>query len=676
MCSVREDPDHTGGGPEQLHDILLLYSLALSVGTSLDLRLNCDAFLQMLMARRSLSSVHLWLFEDSGAREGPARLVYSLPESTIEQERRRDHPVFIRTRTEPAWTMTSADPAFEHVAPEHVGRDGAVAVYALGTIGVLELFEADRAEPFGPRELNQLRNVLGKFTVSIEGCLSHGRVRSSEQKYRSLFEESRDIVFMSSPEGKLLDINPAGVRLLGYRSQAEVLTLDIASEIYANPADWAAYKRQIEAQGHVQDYEIVLQRADRRRITVLETSSPVRNEAGEVLAYRGIMRDVTEQRELEQQFIQAQKMESLGMLAGGIAHDFNNLLTGILGYASLLKSSPADRHERYIDTIEQSARRAQDLTSQLLAFARGGKYNVNAVNINRIVRETALLLDRVLGARVHLQSILAENLPTVEVDQSQIQQVIMNLCVNGRDAMPDGGTLTIRTGRSDGASIAGTEGVVARVGPFVTISVTDSGIGMDNDTVQRVFEPFFTTKEKGQGTGLGLALVYGVVKNHNGLVEVTSARGMGTTFRVLLPVSGKPEVDEPVEEAVAPSHGREQVLVVDDDTVLRVLTREILENNGYAVTTAADGEEAIEAFRHADGAIDIVVLDMVMPKLDGLGTLRGLQEMDPEVKVILSTGYSRDARAQETMKAGVRGFVKKPYSPSELLAMVRAVLDA
>lgn len=500
-------------------------------------------------------------------------------------------------------------------------------------------------------------------------------LRESEKRYRSLFEESKDLVFIASPSGRFVDINPAGIELLGYSSKNDILNMDMAREFYANAGDRDSFMQSLGEAGFVRDYELALKKKDGQTITVLVTANVVQSSDGKIKGYRGIMRDITRQKQLEQQLLQAQKMESLGTLAGGIAHDFNNLLGGILGYASLAKTKLPETHKiyGYVNTIEKSAARAAELTSQLLAFARGGRYEVRSVNLNNIVRETLEIIGRTFDKSIEIESCLLPKLPTIEADVSQLQQVLMNLCVNARDAMPNGGKLTVAT---NVASLAGNSRKDHRrrtEEQYVTLSVIDTGVGMDRETARRAFEPFFTTKEEGKGTGLGLSMVYGVVENHGGHVRLESEPGEGTTFTIYLPMGGKPEAPE-LSENVSTEGGNELILVVDDEESIRSLAKDILEDYGYRVLLAGDGLEAIEVYREYGGQIGLVILDMIMPKMGGRETFLKLKEINPSVKALLSSGYSQNGKTVEIIKSGVLGFVQKPYQLDELLSKIRRTL--
>jgi PAS domain S-box-containing protein len=518
--------------------------------------------------------------------------------------------------------------------------------------------------------------VLGNVNDITERKRAEEQIQASEEKYRTLFEESRDVVYLGTLEGSFLDINPAGIELFGYSTKEELLRTGLLRELYAQPEDREALQKRIAEQGFVKDYELLLRKKDGKRLTALVTANAVHDSGGNIIAYRGIMRDVTEQKQLEQQVQQAQKMESIGTLAGGIAHDFNNLLCGILGYASLLKANIPSSHAcfDYVNTIEKSANRAAELTAQLLGFARGGKYKPRPADLNTVVNETVQIVSRTIDKSIEIKTSLGSSLPTVEMDTGQMQQALLNLCINAADAMPGGGQLTIQT---DIATITDSpkRSAEARPGVYVVLSVKDTGVGMDKETMRRIFEPFFTTKEKGKGTGLGLSMVYGIVDNHGGFIDAHSEPGAGSTFRVYLPASGKPEIKDP-PKVETPCGGSQTILVVDDEEVVRSLAKDTLENHGYKVLVAQDGMEAIATYTNCGGAIDLVILDMAMPRLAGRETFMKLREVDPNVKALLCTGYSQSGKAQEILDIGATGFVQKPYQLDELLSQVKAALQA
>lgn len=502
-------------------------------------------------------------------------------------------------------------------------------------------------------------------------------LQRSEEKYRTLFEESGEVIFIVSSERKLTDINPAGVELLGYSSKQELLEADIGRDLLLDPENEQAFWKIMREKGCVRDFEVVLKRKDGREVVGNATADAVRDDKGNIAAYRGIMRDITEQKRLQRQLFQAQKMGNIGTLAGGIAHDFNNLLGGILGYASFMKTK-IEEHDpfyRYIDTIEKSATKAAQLTKWLLGFARGGKHDTKPIDINSVVDETINIISRTLGKAIEIKACLQRPLPTIEADPAQLQNALMNLCVNARDAMEGKGELSIRTEVETVTKDFVKTHMGAREGSYVTLSVTDTGVGMDEETQKKIFEPFFTTKEEGKGTGLGLSMVHAIVKNHGGFMLIYSQPDRGTTFNIYLPVSGKPEA-QGASAVKAPRGGNELVLVVDDDESIRALAKETLETFGYRVLSAENGKEAISAYERHKSEIDLVILDMDMPKMGGHETFSKLKEINPKVRALLSTGYGQNEKTQGILDSGVRGFIQKPYRIDAMLSKMRNVLDA
>ncbi len=404
--------------------------------------------------------------------------------------------------------------------------------------------------------------------------------------------------------------------------------------------------------------------------------SPIRDDKGNINGIVLVFRDITEKIKLEKQLTQAQKMESIGMMAGGVAHDFNNILAAILGYASFIKVKipTDDPNFKYVETIERSAQRGAELTAQLLTFTRGGKQDIKPVNVNSIVRETVKIISSTFDKAISIETRLFDGLPFVQADEVQMQQLLMNLCVNARDAMPQGGTLSIETDMIMIHERDTTFYMGAKAGNYVSLSITDTGIGMDKDTLDKIFDPFFTTKEKGKGTGLGLSMVYGVVKNHGGFEKVTSEPGKGTTFKIYFPAGD--HIEQQAEKLKkAPQHGDEVILVVDDEEPIRLFVKDVLESYGYTVKLAENGNQAIDIFEKEHKDIDLVILDMIMPKMGGLQTYLKLKMINPKVRAFLSSGYSPDGQAGEILRRGVNGFLQKPYEMNDLLIKVREILD-
>jgi signal transduction histidine kinase/CheY-like chemotaxis protein len=403
---------------------------------------------------------------------------------------------------------------------------------------------------------------------------------------------------------------------------------------------------------------------------------------GKAIGRIGVARDIrdrkqaAEEREkLEAQLQQMQRMEALGTLGGGVAHDFNNLLMGIQGRTSLMLMDKDSSHPdfEHLKGIEDYVKSAANLTKQLLGFARGGKYEVKPTDINELVKKSSNMFGRT-KKEIKIHGKYQKDVWTIESDQGQIEQVLMNLYVNAWQAMPGGGELYLQTENvsldEDYIKLFGIE-----PGRYVKISVTDTGVGMDEATRQRIFEPFFTTKEMGRGTGLGLASVYGIIKNHGGFINVYSEKGEGAAFNIYLPASEsevrgrRPEVSEDVR------HGDETVLLVDDEDMIIDVGEQLLQKLGYEVLIARSGKEAIEIYEKDKDKIDIVILDMIMPDMSGGDTFDSLKETNPEIKVLLSTGYSIDGQATEILNRGCNGFIHKPFNMKQLSGKLREILD-
>ena len=653
-------------------------------------------------------------------------------------------------------------------------------------------------------EISRLGSDFNKMAAALESQNQMRRI--SEEKYRTLFDESLDAIFVSTPEGKYLDINQAGVELFGYSSKEEMLGLDINKDIYLNLEDRIAYKQILEEQGFVKDYELRLKRKDGGIVTILASAIAVRDKHGNIVEYRGINRDITKHkqaekelaeitqrlqlavnsaelgiwdwdtvnnsmvwddpmlelygltretfsggieawhnglhpedrittieecqaalrgdkewdtefriiqpngtvkhikangivirdsvgkhirmlginfditahRNLERQLRQTQKMEAIGQLAGGVAHDFNNLLQAIFANVHLLKI----RHKNHgidveeVSEIDALSNRAVALTQSLLAFSRKQHINIKPMNLNASIRETEKILARTIGEDIHLTLQLTEANTTVHADSNQIGQILINLAANARDAMPKGGELTIRTELTflDKAFVK-MHGY-GRFGEYVLMTVTDTGIGMDAATRQSIFEPFFTTKQVGKGTGLGLSTVYGIVTQHEGFIDVYSELDKGTVFKVYLPA-----LEEKAEAKESNGHfeleaATETVMLVEDDSSLRLAMAKMLQGFGYTVIEACDGDEAVAKFVEHKNEIHLVLMDVIMPRKGGADAFRELKATKPDIEIILMSGYAGDFLSGKLRMEDDIHFITKPISPKELYAKIRSVLKS
>jgi two-component system, cell cycle sensor histidine kinase and response regulator CckA len=498
----------------------------------------------------------------------------------------------------------------------------------------------------------------------------------SEARYRSLVQSSAYGIYRSSLEGKFLDVNPALIAMLGYESAEEVLRLDPQRDVFLNGEEQARLIEEFRRTGRMDGIEVRWKRKNGSAITVRVSGKAVIS-GDEAELMEAIAEDVTERRALEEQFRQAQKMEAVGRLAGGVAHDFNNLLMVISGYAEVILESMDPEHPLHgkARAIQQASDRATTLTRQLLAFSRKQLLELKVVDVNAIIEDMERLLRPLIGENIELVTTLAAGAGHTRADAGQLEQVLMNLVVNAKDAMPDGGRIAIKTENITLDDSHRGDKTFIRLGDYVMISVADNGLGMNKETQSRIFEPFFTTKEKGKGTGLGLSTVYGIVKQSGGYLMVQSEPGCGTTFTMYLP-----RVDEAAESrnvAAAgrvPAGGSETVLLVEDEESVRQLVRETLESKGYRVLEADNGEAGLAVAAQCQEQIDLVITDVVMPELGGRELAQRLVKQRPHIKVLYLSGYTEDAIANEgTIESG-KAFLQKPFTLQSLARKVREVL--
>ncbi len=510
--------------------------------------------------------------------------------------------------------------------------------------------------------------------------------REAEARYRDLFENANDMIYTRDLDGYFTSVNGMGERLTGYtREQLLAMSLEqLFSPEYLHLRAEEILKHQSEAALAVAE-ELEFIRKDGTRVFV-EVSSRLIYETGRPTGVQGIARDVSERKRaeeqrklLEDQLLQAQKMESIGTLAGGVAHDFNNMLTAIIGNIQLvLESTPPESLDYPMLTeIEKAATRATALTRQLLTFSRRQPIERRTIDLNATINELSQMLRRLIGEHVDVAIRLADQLSLIFADPAQIQQVVMNLAVNARDAMPGGGHLLIATREVELDEQDCRNHPWARPGRYAQLIVGDTGTGMDAELQQRIFEPFFTTKERGKGTGLGLSVVYGIIKQHEGFVQVDSAPERGTTFTIFLPV---PTVTLGV---VVPDlsplvrGGNETILVAEDEASLRYLASTVLERLGYTVILAEDGLEAVNLFRANQSRIDLVILDLVMPRFSGRDALELMRAIRPDLRALFVTGYDDAAAHVPGVDALISGtnLLQKPYRVDMLGSRVREMLD-
>lgn len=524
-------------------------------------------------------------------------------------------------------------------------------------------------------ELGIIQNVAGQ----LAGAVSHVQLNQQYQRLSAAIEQTAESVIITGSDGVIVYVNPACERISGY-SRAEIIGQNPSMfksgqhppEFYAGM--WAAIHSGAIWHGRVTN-------KNKERDFYIQdiTIAPIKNSRQEITHYVSVQRDMTRELKLEEQYRQTEKMASIGQLAGGIAHDFNNLLTAINGFAELLKTRMAhtDPNLDWVEQILRSGQRAADLVAQLLAFSRKQIIQPKVLNLNEIVDKTDQMLRRIIGEDILLHPLPAPNLGQVRVDPTQFEQVILNLAVNARDAMPKGGQLTIETGNVTLDDHYAATHLEVTPGPYVMLAVTDTGTGMSKEVQAHIFEPFFTTKGVGKGTGLGLATIYGIVKQNNGHIWLYSEVGKGSTFKIYLP--RHQEAVPPPEELSAAEYplaaGRATILLVEDNDEVRSLTRLILQDQGYTLLEAHNGKTALQLAQSYPGTIDLLLTDVVMPGMSGRQLFKHLIRQRPGLKVVYMSGYTDNVIAHHgVLDAGIP-FVEKPFSPRKLLQIVHGVLN-
>ncbi|MGD9159307.1 MAG: response regulator [Desulfobacteraceae bacterium] len=532
-------------------------------------------------------------------------------------------------------------------------------------------------------EKEAVQEALSNRNVELEEM--NTRLKESEERYRLLVETMNDGLIMEDLKGTITYVNHKFMRMMGY-DEDELLGKQ-ASE-FLDDSNFRTYSKYTEEchGGDISPYELTWVKKDGTLLPTIVSPQSILGPGGLLRGSFAVITDITERknaeeekRNMEQHLQQAQKMESIGTLAGGISHDFNNSLQAIIGYTQILIMDKTEDNPEYtkLASIERAAKRASELTQQLLAFSRKVESKMKPVDLNKEVKEVKNLLERTIPKMIEIEPELEKNLQIVNADPSQIEQIMMNLAVNARDAIGEEGKIIIRTENTvlSENDCKNLPGLVP--GNYAVLSMTDNGKGMTKEESERIFEPFFTTKAAGKGTGLGLSMVYGLVTKHNGHVACTSEQGVGTTFRIYLPAINQvvPETADKKEKDI-PSGGTETVLIVDDEPFVRELGEQILSKFGYNVIAASDGETALEIYFQDKEKISLVILDLIMPGMGGKRCLDEFIKKDPEVKVIIASGYSPDGDAKSAMDSGAKGFISKPYNVKNMLSEVRGVLDA
>jgi len=502
----------------------------------------------------------------------------------------------------------------------------------------------------------------------------YSKAKRAEQIYRSLLHSSADAIATYDLEGRTVYISPAFTKIFGWtleEMKGKRMPFVPQSE---SESSMAIIRNLVERGTPCQGFETKRYTKDGRLLDVSISASRYNDHQGNPIGTLVILRDISEKKRLEAQLQYIERMEAIGTLAGGIAHDFNNLMMGMLGNISLIlydvgSDSP---HYEKLKNIEKLIQSGSKLTSQLLGYARKGKYEVRAVNLNQLVEESSETFGRT-RKEIVIHRELTEDLSSVMGDEAQIQQILMNLFINAADAMPGGGDLFLKTSNVTHEDI-GDKSYKPKSGDYILLIVRDTGTGMGQKVMDRIFEPFFTTKELGRGSGLGLASVYGIIKGHGGYIDVESKEGQGTIFSIYLPASEK-SIRKTSKIPQRILEGNENILLVDDEALVINVGVQLLEKLGYTVLEAHGGREAVKIFTEANHSIDMVILDIVMPDMGGSEVYDRIKVIDPNVKVLLSSGYSIDGEATEILKRGCEGFIQKPFSMEDLSKKIRDVLN-
>ncbi len=537
--------------------------------------------------------------------------------------------------------------------------------------GAADFLRKDRLARLG----KSIEHAIGQCRLRHEHRTMMEALRQAEARYRGIFENAIEGIFQATPEGRLLAANPALARILGYASPRETVGMvdDILGHLCSEASRRQQLRRQLEVDGLVTGFETQAVCWDGRRTWVTLNCRTVHSETAALL--EGTVEDITERKNLESQLLRAQRLESVGRLASGIAHDLNNILMPIVISPGLLRERVADAESReLIDSIEVSARRGADIVRQLLAFGRGTDGERVPVQLRALMSEMLSIVRETFPKNINLRSALATTVRPVRGDPTQLHQVILNLCVNARDAMPHGGELLLGLTECevDEAMVRANTG--ASPGPHVVLRVADTGVGIPAEHLDKIFDPFFTTKEVGQGTGLGLSTVLGIVSSHGGFIHLESVPARGTEFRVYLPVCPSLERNEPEAPAPTGPAGRgELILLVDDERVIRQATRTMLERHGYRVVEARDGEDALERIEQHGAEVAAVVADLLMPRMDGAELIRQLRRRPHGPVIVAMTGVGKSPKVVQVRELGVQ-VLQKPFPAETLLATLARLL--
>ncbi len=664
---------------EQKQELLALKTLAESVNRAIDLSFLFQNGLETI--KQLLDVEFAWIYRIEGTRlsisasRGAERIERPIIDPT--RELTEDTLRELRTlqiRKAMAGPRDDGQPGWPY-AP--IQSWASVPIMMKDQLFGLLVTASDRRDAFTGKQLDLMMAFANQIGVAVENAVLFDRVRKSEERYMDLFEHSPDMYHLVNREGIIVSCNQTEASWLGYRKE-ELVGQPILRLYPVNyHAQASTLLREIfEQNRQLTGFEERMVKSSGEIIDVSVNTTMVYDEHGVPILTRVAARDITEKKKLEAGIMHAQRIDSIGNLAGGIAHDFNNILTSILGSTAIMrrKMKPSDPWYHFADIIETAAKRGAALTRQLLTFARKGTVHFRPVVVSDILDETLHLFERSID-----KSIIIRNQPSAEFslingDDGQIQQALLNLLINARDAMPDGGTITIQSQRVHREAPLSGESAPASGGEFIAVGIADTGVGMDAETQQRIFEPFFTTKEQGKGTGLGLSVVYGVVNSHGGFITVDSAPGKGTTITLHFPLLAGHEGFRRPSRQPRLARGEERVLIIDDEPHVGEVISGMLESLGYRTTAVDSGRKALAILRKKE-RFDVIILDLNMPKMSGKDTFLKIRAIEPKARVLISTGYSDQASDIAALRESADAFIQKPYQLVEISRAIRSVLD-
>jgi PAS domain S-box-containing protein len=662
---------------EQKQELLALNTFAESVNRAIGVQfLLHNALIEM---KRLLDVEYGWIFSEENnqlvlkALRGAEELNFSILDTSIginhEKMRWIYSPHIVKR---PKKSDSNKNSPWEYGV---IGSLASVPIMMKDQLSGLIILASKNREAFSNKQIDLIMAFANQIGIAMENAMLFEQVRKSEERYIDLFENSPDMSHIFNKAGIIISCNQTEATRLGY-SKEELVGKSIL-KLY--PPEYQKEAQHnlnniINRNSEIKGLEEKFTSKNGELIDVNINTSIILDEAGQPLV-RAVARDITEQKKFEAKIIHAQRIDSIGNLAGGIAHDFNNILTSILGSTSIMKRKMKhdDHWYRFADIIETAARRGASLTRQLLTFARKSNVQFRPIVVNDIIEETLRLFERSTDKTILVERILTDEVCIIHGDDGQLQQAFLNLLINARDAMPDGGTITVQTKHKQIEEDVTVTPEIHR-GVYVAVSITDTGVGMDKKTQQHIFEPFFTTKDVGKGTGLGLSVVYGVVNSHNGYITVQSELGQGAEFTMYFPIIPAGEYLQHDVQPLKLERGSERVLVIDDEKDVADIISGMLESLGYQVTRVDSGQKAINLFKKKK-RFDVVILDLNMPKMSGKETFIKLKKIDPDVRVVISTGYGDRVIDASLGKAAGDTFLQKPYQIEELSRIMRLTLN-